>query len=557
MCVSIKAVTPATRSSVGGPSSGNNERAGPRSRSTRASHRENEDRPENEVYEKATARLDWKSTHGDLARVHHELERLDDHIADEDRSQRLARRVACHPVDDPEADERHTHVAGKDHRLVRDGKTEAGEHGRGEDGQRQAEHERGDGADHEREPWTHGGRLCASASRNRLIAGRRTGWNGDRARAPDGDLDRAVRVRPSVRAPSRTCIEPQKPASLRYARRLMRRGDSRVLLIAAVLTIATGLLDYLTPVEVDFTPFYMVPVVLTAWVLGWKAGLAFGVVGAVTEFVADDVMRGLVLATALWNGLSRIGVFFALAVVTDRFHLERIAKESAHDRERLRWEVVDAERNAIQRVLIREFPRPLRALDWFARTFEEALVRHSTDAMRIQFRALRHHIREVTFLGTDLTALGRLDSRGLHLERRRVDLGEILTEAAEASPARTRVLLSLTNEPLTLVADADRLRHAFACLIDRCLELSPHDDVTVLARVSGDEAAVEVNCRAREVEDADVELPRFLVAGNGGRLVLITRGATRGSLVTVHLPLDRDSRKPAAQENAARDMLAD
>src|SRR5207247_9457854 len=136
----------------------------------------------------------------------------------------------------------------------------------------------------------------------------------------------------------------------------------------------------------------------------------------------------------------------------------------------------------------------------------------------IQFRALRHHIREVTFLGTALTGLGRLDSRGLHLERRRVDLGEILTEAAEASPARTRVLLSLTNEPLTLVADADRLRHAFACLIDRCLELSPHDDVTVLARVSGADAAVEVTCRAPAGEAADVELPRALAAGEGARV---------------------------------------
>src|SRR5438309_3931648 len=85
----------------------------------------------------------------------------------------------------------------------------------------------------------------------------------------------------------------------------MRRGDSRVLLIGAALMIATGLLDYLTPAEVDFTPFYMLPVVLTAWVLGWKAGLAFGMVGAATEFIADDVMRGLVLATALWNGLDR------------------------------------------------------------------------------------------------------------------------------------------------------------------------------------------------------------------------------------------------------------
>ncbi|SRR6266550_2968094 len=337
----------------------------------------------------------------------------------------------------------------------------------------------------------------------------------------------------------------------------MRRGDSRVLLIGAALMIATGLLDYLTPAEVDFTPFYMLPVVLTAWVLGWKAGLAFGMVGAATEFIADDVMRGLVLATALWNGLSRIGVFFALAFVTDRFHLERIAKESAHDRERLRWEAVDAERNAVQRVLIREFPRPLRALDWFARTFEDSLVRHSTDAMRTQFRALRHHIQEVTFLGTDLTALGRLDGRALHLERRRVDLGQILTEAADASPARARVLLSLTNQPLTLVADADRLRHAFACLIDRCLELSPHDDVTVLARISADEAAVEVNCRAREVEEADVELPRLLVAGNGGRLVLIARGAARGSLVTVHLPLDPDLQKRPAEEGTAGITVAD
>ena len=57
MCVSIKAVTPATRSSGRRTASGNNERAGPRSRSTRASHRENEDRPENEVYEKDTTRL--------------------------------------------------------------------------------------------------------------------------------------------------------------------------------------------------------------------------------------------------------------------------------------------------------------------------------------------------------------------------------------------------------------------------------------------------------------------------------------------------------------------
>jgi hypothetical protein len=323
-----------------------------------------------------------------------------------------------------------------------------------------------------------------------------------------------------------------------------------VLLAAGALLVGIGFLDYLTPAAVDFTHFYMIPVVLTAWVLGWRVGLAVGLAAATVEIAVDEALRPIGLATEAWNGLSRLGVFFALAYATDRFHLERIAKEDAYQREHLRWAAIDAERNALQRMLIRELARPLRALDWFARTFEERLVRDRNDALHVHFRALRHQIQEASFLGTDLLALGRLEPNALHLERKRVDLAEILTEAADESPARARVLLSLTNRPLAVFADADRLRHAFACLIDRSIELSPHQDVTVLARLSGDEAAVEINCRARELVDADVELPRLLVEGNGGRLLLIGRGALRGSLVTVHLPLDLEARTRPTKEEA-------
>jgi signal transduction histidine kinase len=234
-----------------------------------------------------------------------------------------------------------------------------------------------------------------------------------------------------------------------------------------------------------------------------------------------------------------------------------VANKAAHDHERARWESVDAKRKTLQTLLVREFPRPLRALEWFSRTFEEPLLRNSTEAMRTQFRALRHHIQEVTFLGTDLLQLGVMDTGGVRFERRRINLAEVLTEAADGSSARARVLLSLTNQPITVVADADRLRQAFACLIDRSLELSPHDDVTVLTRVSADEAAVEVSSRARELEDADVELSRLLVVGNGGRLVLISRGAMRGSLATVHLPLDQNPRNSSAEEVAAQGRVAE
>jgi hypothetical protein len=112
------------------------------------------------------------------------------------------------------------------------------------------------------------------------------------------------------------------------------------------------------------------------------------------------------------------------------------------------------------------------------------------------------------------------------------------------------------KEPLAVIGDADRLRHAFACLIDRAVELSPQEDVTVLARVSAEEAAVEINCRTRELTEDDVELPRLLVEGNGGRLLLITRGAIRGSLAAIRLPLDPGPRKQHTEE-AARDVLGD
>jgi signal transduction histidine kinase len=335
----------------------------------------------------------------------------------------------------------------------------------------------------------------------------------------------------------------------------LQRGDARVLLVGGALLVAIGLLDYLTPTQVDFTNFYMIPVVLTAWVLSWRAALALGLVAAAVEFAVDDLIRASVVATALWNGLSRIGVFFALAYVTDRFHLEKIANEQAHQSERLHWESVDADRNALQRMLTRELARPLRALDWFARTFEERLLRDANEAVVVHFRAFRQQIQEATFLGTELLALGQL--KGLQFERRRADLRELLTEAANESPARARVLLSLTHEPLPVIADADRLRHALACLIDRSLEVSPHEDVTVLARLSADQAAVEINCRTRELVEADVELPRLLVEGNGGRLLLISRGVLRGSLVTVHLPLDLSALKQQPQEWSSKDTLAD
>jgi len=307
-----------------------------------------------------------------------------------------------------------------------------------------------------------------------------------------------------------------------------RRDPRPALVVAALITVAVALLDLLTPAEVDFGEFYMLAVILAAWSVGLRAGLLFAVLGACAELAVDTALRGSttssVVAVAAWNWLSDFGVLAALAFVTDRAYLER-----------RRWMRIDAERTALLRMLDRELPRPLRAIGWFARTFEEALDRGSIDGVRTQFGGLRHHVREANFLAMDLLAVGHLRSTDVRFELQPVRLNALVAEAVDDTLHRTRVFPSLVAGDPQVLADPDRLRHAIASLIGRCLELSTYEPVTVLTRVSGDEAVIEVGTGSGIPEHGDLELTRMLVAGNVGRCVLVDR-RDRGSLASIYVP---------------------
>jgi len=325
-------------------------------------------------------------------------------------------------------------------------------------------------------------------------------------------------------------------------RRLFGRADpGSAFLIATAIVAAVGALDYALPADVDLGEFYMLAVIVGAWAIGWRTGLLFAVAGASLELAADVLFRvpapSAVPGIALWNGLSDVGVLGAIAIITDRLY-----------RARRRWIDVDAEQRSLLRVLDRELPRPLRAIGWFARTFEEAVDRASIDAVKAQFGPLRHHIRDATFLVMDLLAVGHLQSAGIHFELRPVSLNALVTDAADETLYRMRVFPSLSGDDPVVLADADRIRHAVASIIGRYLELSTYEPVTVLTRASGDEAVVEIGSAAGSLEPADVELSDMLVKGHGGRMYVVARGPERGSLVSIYLP-----RATAAIERAATD----
>jgi signal transduction histidine kinase len=311
-------------------------------------------------------------------------------------------------------------------------------------------------------------------------------------------------------------------------------------LLAAALIIGIGLLDYLTPEDVEFGLFYMLPVILVAWAVGVRAGLAFAVVSALAEYALDSAIRPAPPAVALWNGFSRVAVLAALATITDRVR-----------RERERWKQIDAERDTLLRLLEREFPRPLRALDWFTRTFDEVIGDSANANIRRHFSALRHHVREVAFLATDVLAVGRLHSGKLRFERAPLDLKKVAEEAASETVDRHRVILSLPDQPLTVIGDADRIRHALSSILGRCIDGVRDEPVPVLVRASGDDAAIEITCRARTLGPADLELAELLVEGNGGRLSLRTLSSGQGSAVTLLLPRERPSDRPVPRPPVA------
>jgi signal transduction histidine kinase len=333
----------------------------------------------------------------------------------------------------------------------------------------------------------------------------------------------------------------------------MGRSGDKGLVVAAAAVALTGvvaLLDYLTPTDADFGGFYMLPVILAAWFVGRTTGVAIALLGMAAEAFVDTTLRlqdeSASVAIAGWNASTHFVVLSALALITDGLY-----------RQRKRWQELDAERTTLLRVLEQELPRPLRAADWFARTFEDALASSATPAVKAQFTALRHHTSEAMFLATDLLALGKLRMGGIRFARVPVALKAVAAEAVDASLDRSRVLLSSTDETQVILADPDRLRHAIASVIARFLEMSPYEPVTIFIRASGDEAVLEITCRARDIDRKDVELTQLLVNGNGGRLVLVPQSSPRGATVAMYYPriapaADASTTPPAEPERVPR-----
>src|SRR5262245_25114908 len=108
---------------------------------------------------------------------------------------------------------------------------------------------------------------------------------------------------------------------------VLRPRKARYLALALALTIALGLVDWLTGPFFSFTVFYLFPVALAAWYVGRREAIAISLLCAVIWTAADleSFRTQLPLPLDLWNAAVRLVFFFLVAytLTTARGALDR------------------------------------------------------------------------------------------------------------------------------------------------------------------------------------------------------------------------------------------
>jgi hypothetical protein len=107
---------------------------------------------------------------------------------------------------------------------------------------------------------------------------------------------------------------------------LARWSHARILVLSVSLSIALGVIDWITGPLFSFTIFYLIPVALVAWLVSRRAAILISLFCAAVWTVADAQAWPTSVPPILdsWNALVRLGFFFLVtwALATTRRALD-------------------------------------------------------------------------------------------------------------------------------------------------------------------------------------------------------------------------------------------
>lgn len=142
-----------------------------------------------------------------------------------------------------------------------------------------------------------------------------------------------------------------------------KQNKSFIIAIGYIIIGVLGIIDTLTGKELDFSLFYVIPILIVTWHTGLGPGIVFSLISALV-WLLSDVLSGNVtlLSIYAWNTLIRLGFFLTIA-----FLLSRLLTVLEHEREIAHKDYLTGALNSLffYNVLQMEINRSLRYKNLF------------------------------------------------------------------------------------------------------------------------------------------------------------------------------------------------
>jgi diguanylate cyclase (GGDEF)-like protein len=225
-------------------------------------------------------------------------------------------------------------------------------------------------------------------------------------------------------------------------------------LVASILIIS--LVDYATGAELAFSIFYLFPVGLAAWYLGWEAGVSLSILSALAWYIADTLTRTVPYENPFipaWNTGVRLMSFLIVTVLINvlRSTLEREALNARIDsltgapNTRAFYEAA-----GIQISLLKRYNRPFSILYLDIDNFKELNDTRGHSAGDSALRVVTQTLKQVLRTGDTIARLGG-DEFAILLAEADARAAEIVSTRIQ-SAIRSKLTLTCSIGALTCVA---------------------------------------------------------------------------------------------------------
>jgi diguanylate cyclase (GGDEF)-like protein len=119
---------------------------------------------------------------------------------------------------------------------------------------------------------------------------------------------------------------------LNFLENIEKQNKSLIIAIGYIIIGVLGIIDTLTGKELDFSLFYVIPILIVTWHTGLGLGIVFSLISALV-WLLSDVLSGNVtlLSIYAWNTFIRLGFFLTIAFLLSRlFTVLEHQREIAH-----------------------------------------------------------------------------------------------------------------------------------------------------------------------------------------------------------------------------------